>query len=182
MISRIEFNLILSHTSKIPPEGYLFLCPLADLQSEDLNFVERSECPAYWSLDPSGNKRLCSQEASTLGFPSLHWERKIWCRSWSSRVYAGLSQFHAGKGFDPNSQDIARHLEYPLYVLSRDPSLHYGHGKYLRLVRVSVSLHQFIVEEISSGSEERLNPVAAADGGGNPENKFGKNYINYSSV
>ncbi|KAJ7508822.1 hypothetical protein B0H11DRAFT_1356833 [Mycena galericulata] len=50
--------------------------------------------------------------------PSLHWVRRLYFRSWDERLYAGLSQFHAAKGFDPYSQDIARHLGCPLYKLS----------------------------------------------------------------
>ncbi|KAJ7079687.1 hypothetical protein C8R44DRAFT_722859 [Mycena epipterygia] len=38
--------------------------------------------------------------------------------SWKESVYAALSHFHASKAFDLNSQDIARHLEYPLYEIS----------------------------------------------------------------
>ncbi|KAJ7094186.1 hypothetical protein C8R44DRAFT_718600 [Mycena epipterygia] len=43
----------------------------------------------------------------------------VYMLSWHQSVYEALSRFYAGKGFDPNSQDIARHLGYPLYELSR---------------------------------------------------------------
>ncbi|KAJ7111710.1 hypothetical protein C8R44DRAFT_882772 [Mycena epipterygia] len=39
------------------------------------------------------------------------WTRK---RSWDGSVYSGLRQFHECKGFDPYTQDVAHHLEYPL--------------------------------------------------------------------
>ncbi|KAJ7755486.1 hypothetical protein B0H16DRAFT_715739 [Mycena metata] len=39
-------------------------------------------------------------------------------RSWDASVYAGLRKFHRAKGFDPDSQDVARHLGYPLYQVS----------------------------------------------------------------
>ncbi|KAJ7509060.1 hypothetical protein B0H11DRAFT_1901825 [Mycena galericulata] len=80
--------------------------------------MKRPECPAYWSLDPFGCERLSPNEASELGFPSFEWKRSIYFRSWDERVYAGLSQFHAAKGLDPYSQDIARHLGCSLYKLS----------------------------------------------------------------
>ncbi|KAJ7810728.1 hypothetical protein B0H13DRAFT_1927172 [Mycena leptocephala] len=35
-------------------------------------------------------------------------------------VYAGLRQFHQGKGFDPDSLDLARRLGLPHYVLSAE--------------------------------------------------------------
>ncbi|KAJ7465847.1 hypothetical protein B0H11DRAFT_1870089 [Mycena galericulata] len=118
----MAYVLTVLPTSKIYPEGYLFLCPWDDLRSEDGGFVERPECPAYWSLDTSGCERLSPGEASAHGFPSFKWQRIVGFRSWDERVYAGLSQFHAGKGFDPYSQDVARHLGYPLYELSYRPS------------------------------------------------------------
>ncbi|KAJ7439636.1 hypothetical protein B0H11DRAFT_2102129 [Mycena galericulata] len=118
----IFYELTVSPPQGIISEGYLFLCPLEDLRTEDGKFVERSECPAYWSRDPSGSKRLTPEAASSLGFPFFKWQRRIWAKSWEERVYIGISQFHAAKGFDPNSQDVARHLGFPLYELYRDPS------------------------------------------------------------
>ncbi|KAJ7340679.1 hypothetical protein DFH08DRAFT_243751 [Mycena albidolilacea] len=40
--------------------------------------------------------------------------------SWDVTVYDELREFHQGKGFDPDSQDVVRHLRYPLYQLSND--------------------------------------------------------------
>lgn len=126
----ILYQLQLSPTPGTPPEGYLFLCPLEDLQSEEGAFTERPKCFAYWSLDSSGSERLRPEEASALGFPSLRWTRRILCRSWPESVYVGLSQFHAAKGFNVNSQDIARHLGHPLYEISRDPSSDFARSKH----------------------------------------------------
>ncbi|KAJ7079688.1 hypothetical protein C8R44DRAFT_722862 [Mycena epipterygia] len=39
----------------------------------------------------------------------------MWGSSWEENVHAGLRRFHATKGFDPNGQDIALHLGFPLY-------------------------------------------------------------------
>ncbi|KAJ7446090.1 hypothetical protein FB451DRAFT_791228 [Mycena latifolia] len=41
-----------------------------------------------------------------------------WGYCWDTRVYAGLRQFHKAKGFEPCSQDLARHLGHPLFQLS----------------------------------------------------------------
>ncbi|KAJ7509129.1 hypothetical protein B0H11DRAFT_1963952 [Mycena galericulata] len=121
LVSHIKYELTLLPNAEIHPEGYLILCPLDDLQSEDGGFIERPECPAYWSLDPFGCERLSPEEAFAHGFPSFGWQRIVSFKSWDERVYASLSQFHAGKGFDPYSQDIALHLGYPLYELSYGP-------------------------------------------------------------
>ncbi|KAJ7436176.1 hypothetical protein B0H11DRAFT_1394086 [Mycena galericulata] len=118
----IDYELTFSDLPEEIPEGYLFLCSLSDLQSEDGKFLECPECPAYWSLDSTGNDRLSPEKASALGFPTFEWKRTVSCKSWGSRVYASLGEFHAAKGFDPNSQDIARHLGQPLYELSITPN------------------------------------------------------------
>lgn len=100
-----------------PKDGYLFLCPLEDLQSGDVSGkrFRHPDLAAYWSLDPSGIERLSHWKANILGFPSLAFKMKIWGRSWDDSVYSGLRQFHRGKGFDPESQDVARHMGIPLY-------------------------------------------------------------------
>ncbi|KAJ6462867.1 hypothetical protein C8R45DRAFT_1177655, partial [Mycena sanguinolenta] len=75
-------------------------------------------CAAYWSPDPSGTDRLSPEEATRLGFPPLDLVTRVYGFSWDASVYEGLHQFHQAKSFDPYSQDIARHLGYPLYQTS----------------------------------------------------------------
>ncbi|KAJ7489756.1 hypothetical protein B0H11DRAFT_1061411 [Mycena galericulata] len=60
------------------------------------------------------------------GFPSLYFRTEICGYSWDASVYAGLRQFQ-GKGFDPDSQDIALHLGQPLYQLSRGRDAPFAH-------------------------------------------------------
>ncbi|KAJ7768282.1 hypothetical protein B0H16DRAFT_1882189 [Mycena metata] len=121
---QIKYEIIFSTLSDDLPGAYLFLCPMNDLRSEDGSFIgERPECPAYWSFDPAGREQLSPDVVSAIGLPSLGWEREILCRSWDTHVYSGLSQFHAAKGFDPNTQDVARHLGEALYELSCDPRI-----------------------------------------------------------
>ncbi|KAJ6556265.1 hypothetical protein B0H19DRAFT_947689, partial [Mycena capillaripes] len=99
------------------PTGYLFVCPPTDLQTGASSF-RWPGCPAYWSLDPLGGKRLSTNEVTRLGFPSIEFKVGACRRSWDASVYDGLRQFHRAKGFDPDSQDVARHLGYPLYQIS----------------------------------------------------------------
>ncbi|KAF7337164.1 hypothetical protein MVEN_02154400 [Mycena venus] len=100
-----------------PPAGFLFLCPGDDFQTGPLSF-RWPDCPAYWSLDPWGVDRLSMEEATQLGFPLIQQTTEVWGCHWDDRVYAGLRHFDQGKGFDPDSQDVARHLGYPLFKLS----------------------------------------------------------------
>ncbi|KAJ7657124.1 hypothetical protein B0H17DRAFT_357203 [Mycena rosella] len=77
-----------------------------------------SGLPAYWSLDPTGVERLSAEEAKDLGFPSFEFAATAHVYSWDADVYDGLRQFHEAKGFDPYSQDVARHMGHRLFQLS----------------------------------------------------------------
>ncbi|KAJ6514818.1 hypothetical protein C8R47DRAFT_493158 [Mycena vitilis] len=89
--------------------AYLFVCPLESLQSDDFGrFNTRPESPVYWALDPLGVDRLTTDDAKHLGLPEPNFIADVVRISCDERVYAGLRHFHAGKGFDPDSQDIAR--------------------------------------------------------------------------
>ncbi|KAJ6561682.1 hypothetical protein B0H19DRAFT_1068430 [Mycena capillaripes] len=100
------------------PKGFLFLC-YDHFQTRPSSF-KWPDCPAYWSFDPTGAERLSREDAIDLRFPCLKLSIWVQGRSWYSSVYAGLRQFHQGKGFDPDSQEVARHLGEPLYRLPRE--------------------------------------------------------------
>ncbi|KAJ7624156.1 hypothetical protein B0H17DRAFT_963923, partial [Mycena rosella] len=100
------------------PPGYLFLCPCEDLRSDDPTCFRHPDCPAYWSLDPTGFERLSAEAAESLGFPSFEFKMAAVGKSWDASVYDGLRQFHEAKGFDPYSQDVARHIGCKMYELS----------------------------------------------------------------
>ncbi|KAJ7786925.1 hypothetical protein B0H14DRAFT_3582507 [Mycena olivaceomarginata] len=117
-ISGVEYQLKVSEARHNIPLGFLFLCPFTEPQSDVAPSSRVPDCPAYWSLDPSGVERLSTDKADDLGFPAFKVEIKVDGHSWDASVYAGLRQFHQGKHFDPASQDVARHLRYPLYQLS----------------------------------------------------------------
>ncbi|KAJ6576892.1 hypothetical protein DFH09DRAFT_1077846 [Mycena vulgaris] len=97
--------------------GYLFLCPLEDLRSgPDISTgVQMPECPAHWSLDPSCAERLSADETEQLGFLPIHIFMLVHGVCWDHEIYDGLDQFHHGKGLDPWTHDVARHLGYPLF-------------------------------------------------------------------
>jgi hypothetical protein len=99
------------------PTGYLFLCPPKDFESGPSSF-RWPECPAYWSLDPSGSQRISKDDADKLGFPLLQVNTILWANFWPGSVYDGLRQFHNAKGFDSDSCDLARHLSHEFYQIS----------------------------------------------------------------
>ncbi|KAJ7832333.1 hypothetical protein B0H14DRAFT_1175011 [Mycena olivaceomarginata] len=127
-VYEIVYSVRCAYSPQTTSEGYLFLCPMDDLLSENGAFIV-PKCFAYWSLDPEGNGRLTPDQASQLGFPAVQLERKVQYLRWDEQVYAGLSQFHAGKGFNPTSQDVARDIGFALYQLSHLPNVESAHGK-----------------------------------------------------
>ncbi|KAJ6575636.1 hypothetical protein DFH09DRAFT_377497 [Mycena vulgaris] len=118
-----------------PPEGYLFLCPLSDLQPSPGSF-QCPDFPVYWSLDATGSERLTPEKATELGFPSIEFTIQVRGVTWDEGVYAGVRKFQRGKGFDPDSQEVARHLRLSLYALSDEVETPFAHfdednGQYL---------------------------------------------------
>ncbi|KAJ6465002.1 hypothetical protein C8R45DRAFT_939841 [Mycena sanguinolenta] len=112
-------SLYLPNPSNIPePKGHLLLCPPGDFRTAG-NSMRWPSCPAYWSLDPSGANPLTPEDAKALGFPLIHLETIMKGYSWDNSLYAGVRQFHLGKGFNPDTQDVARRLNYPLFELLR---------------------------------------------------------------
>ncbi|KAJ6555873.1 hypothetical protein B0H19DRAFT_137274 [Mycena capillaripes] len=122
----IWFQIVISASEEDPPAGFLFLCPKEDFRTGPSSFWW-PECPAYWSLDPLGNERLTAEEATELGFPSFQLSTEIRTHSWDATVYAGLRQLHKVKGFDPESQDVARYLGQSLYQLSNEIDVPFAH-------------------------------------------------------
>ncbi|KAJ7168961.1 hypothetical protein C8R46DRAFT_1092936 [Mycena filopes] len=124
LMNRVGFEIFISNpTVDHCPPGYLFLCPAEDSEVSPTSF-RWPDSPMYWSLDPSGVERLSVEEATQLGFPSFQLTMRLGCSTWDTTVYAGLRQFHAAKGFDPESQDVARHVGHPLYQLSDPQFVH----------------------------------------------------------
>jgi hypothetical protein len=113
VLEHVYFGLVILRSVEDLPPGFLFVCPANSFQTGPSS-SRWPECATYWSLDPSGVERLSMDDATALGFSSILLSMKIHGRSWDSSVYTGLRQFHQAKGFDPDSQDIARHLCNPL--------------------------------------------------------------------
>ncbi|KAJ7472541.1 hypothetical protein FB451DRAFT_298728 [Mycena latifolia] len=126
-LRRITYQVELSGTGN-NTGGYLFLCPLADLKSNNPSYFRHPKCAAYWSLDPSGVERLRMEKAEQLGFPAFEFTMNARAHSWDESVYAGICQFHQARGFDPDSQDVALELGYPLFELSTHANCPFAHG------------------------------------------------------
>ncbi|KAJ7750334.1 hypothetical protein B0H16DRAFT_1550347 [Mycena metata] len=119
MLHNVHFEIKISPAAEAPLSGYLFLCPPSAFRAGSSSF-RWPEYPAYWSSDPLGVERLTTEEATDLGFPLIQLTTEVRGYSWDAGVYTGLRQFHTAKGFDPDSQDVALHLGYPLYKLPNE--------------------------------------------------------------
>ncbi|KAJ7369207.1 hypothetical protein DFH08DRAFT_984162 [Mycena albidolilacea] len=119
LVKKIEFILrCLPNTYNTrEPEGYLFVSPAEEFRLGPDSF-QWPYRPAYWSLDPSGTFPLSTEDANMLGFPIIHIETRIRGYSWNDRIYDSLRRFHQGKGLNPESQETAIDLGYPLYKLT----------------------------------------------------------------
>ncbi|KAJ7057452.1 hypothetical protein C8F01DRAFT_332696 [Mycena amicta] len=92
------------------PNGYLFYRPP----------LHRKCSQVFWSLDPLGRERLSWKEARTRGFPKLKFSEYANTWNWDASMHEEVRAMHIAKGFDPDSQDVARHLGYPLFELVSD--------------------------------------------------------------
>ncbi|KAJ7612669.1 hypothetical protein FB45DRAFT_302409 [Roridomyces roridus] len=122
----IQFRLRIPAQSR-PNQGlYFFACPPEHFKSGAASFAW-PKCPWFWSLDPSGIPPLTPEAAQTLGFSEVKQTIQVRGRRWDANIYEGLRKFHAAKGFDPYSQDLAKHLGVPLMEVAGDRETLYAH-------------------------------------------------------
>ncbi|KAJ7722572.1 hypothetical protein B0H14DRAFT_3170143 [Mycena olivaceomarginata] len=72
-VREVSFELEVSGTTEEPPAGFLFLCPPEDFKTGPSSF-QWPDCPAYWSLDPSGGDRPSTKRKhglDSLAFTAL---------------------------------------------------------------------------------------------------------------
>ncbi|KAJ7333208.1 hypothetical protein DFH08DRAFT_304189 [Mycena albidolilacea] len=129
LVCDVYFGIKVPGTTEELPAGFLFLSPRKDFKTGPSSY-RWPNSPAYWSLTPSGVDRLTLEEATQLGFPTFQCTTEIVGRSWDASVYKGLRKFHQAKGFDPDTQELARHLEHPLFELSAEVDSTFAHGDF----------------------------------------------------
>ncbi|KAJ7057443.1 hypothetical protein C8F01DRAFT_992050 [Mycena amicta] len=98
------------------PNGYLFYDALGLWRP-----LQKKSSQVFWSLDPLGREQLSWKEAREQGFPKLFIiSNNVRTSQWDTSVYQEIHAMHIAKGFNPDSQDVARHLGYPLFELVSD--------------------------------------------------------------
>ncbi|KAJ7911629.1 hypothetical protein B0H13DRAFT_1524881, partial [Mycena leptocephala] len=68
----------------------------------------------YWTFDPEGIERFSEDTSEALGLPLVQFHTLVRGDRGSKDDYTLIREFHLDKGFDPDSQDIAIELGYPL--------------------------------------------------------------------
>ncbi|KAJ6613602.1 hypothetical protein B0H10DRAFT_218133 [Mycena sp. CBHHK59/15] len=107
-----------SPAKRFTQDVYLFACPVELCSQMGLRLAPESH-QVFWSLDPLGEERLSQADADAMGLPTLEFYAKVMGVGWQAYHYDGLLNFHRSKGFDPQSQDVARHMDYPLLEVSQ---------------------------------------------------------------
>ncbi|KAK7039968.1 hypothetical protein R3P38DRAFT_3181791 [Favolaschia claudopus] len=103
---------------------YLFLPPYRTFFSADLTRVCFPKAEPYWSFNPSGTDHLSNNQTSAPAIPQTCLEILVDQISIDEAVLEDIHKFNTRKGFDADSQEVAKHLELPLYCLGAegDPS------------------------------------------------------------
>ncbi|KAJ7603845.1 hypothetical protein FB45DRAFT_958761 [Roridomyces roridus] len=146
LIYRTTFELDISAPSRPYPGGYFFVCPQEHFNTGRAS-VAWPKRAWFWSLHPSGIPPLTPEAAQRFGFPEVHQEQQLWGLVWDTNIYEGLRKFHAAKGFDPYSQDLAKHLGLPLMEVA-------GHRE---------PLHARVDELTEEGAEDEMADIDVAE-------------------
>ncbi|KAJ7769239.1 hypothetical protein B0H14DRAFT_353070 [Mycena olivaceomarginata] len=98
-------------------EVYLFLFnpqfEVLDGQLTIINPPDAEKC--YWAFDPAGLNQLTQEIAEDIGLPTPKFTARPYgpCL-WEEETISLIRDFHAARGFDPESQDAAIAAGYPL--------------------------------------------------------------------
>lgn len=117
-----EFTLKGTFMADSPSDDvYLFLFqPTVDNSGGHLAIhLPPESATYYWAYDPLGLQRLPEEIIDELGLPTVELKVSIWAASWGREYYNVIQKRHSAKGFDPDSQDVAIKLEYPLVDVDR---------------------------------------------------------------
>ncbi|KAK7001918.1 hypothetical protein R3P38DRAFT_3367891 [Favolaschia claudopus] len=96
-------------------EIFLFLPPSRGFFTPNLTRCCFTTEEHYWSFDPSGKDRLSPNEALNLGLPQASLEILVSQIYVDEALFKDLHTFHTMKGFNADSQEIAKHLGLPLF-------------------------------------------------------------------
>ncbi|KAL0577379.1 hypothetical protein V5O48_004596 [Marasmius crinis-equi] len=88
------------------PPIYLFIPPLSTT--------------TFWSFNPDGQNPITTDLCHHLGLP-ISLELKCYEYYWRTEIYKTLRTYQIGRGFDPNTNEFARHNQYCIYKIVEQP-------------------------------------------------------------
>ncbi|KAJ7881876.1 hypothetical protein B0H13DRAFT_1721565 [Mycena leptocephala] len=68
----------------------------------------------YWAFDPAGLDRLTHETVEDIWLPTVDFSMELWGGKWDEHKYDMIREFHVAKGFNPDSQEAAIAMGYPL--------------------------------------------------------------------
>ncbi|KAJ7787198.1 hypothetical protein B0H14DRAFT_287941 [Mycena olivaceomarginata] len=127
-ITSIHFDCILDHqldaftlrgtfmTDAPSSKVYLFLFnPQVEVLDGQLTVINLPDAEKYyWSFDPAGLDQLTHEIAEDIGLPTPKFTIRPWGLFLEEEQTNLIREFHAAKGFDPESPDAAIAMGYPL--------------------------------------------------------------------
>ncbi|KAJ7787185.1 hypothetical protein B0H14DRAFT_287748 [Mycena olivaceomarginata] len=127
-ITRIRFHCILDHQldgftlrgtfmADAPSDKvYLFLFPpQVEILDGQLTIINPPDAEKYyWSFDPAGLDQLTHKIAEDIGLPTPKFMIEHYGLFLGEEETNLIREFHAAKGFDPESQDVTIAMQYPL--------------------------------------------------------------------
>ncbi|KAL0566066.1 hypothetical protein V5O48_015950 [Marasmius crinis-equi] len=109
------------HTRRQQPI-HLFIRRLSPSTPSTPSDRYRTSALHYWSFDPTGRHPLSAETCNQLGLPT---ELSLWVYPphqdhWDNESYRRIHEYQLARGFDPTTNDFARHLGYPTYSVQSD--------------------------------------------------------------
>jgi hypothetical protein len=128
LVIAIRFGCILDHqldgftlrgtfmTDAPSSKAYLFLfSPQVEILDGKLTVINPPDAEKYyWAFDPAGLHQLTHEIAEDIGLPTPEFTIAPYGFFWEEEETNLIHEFHAAKGFDPESQDVAIAMGYPL--------------------------------------------------------------------
>ncbi|KAJ7930773.1 hypothetical protein B0H13DRAFT_2264091 [Mycena leptocephala] len=120
--AHLDFTLRGTFMADAPTDKvYLFLFPLqVDVVNNLLTVTNPPDTEKYyWAFDPVGLNRLTHETVEDFGLPAVEFSIGLMGRRWEESDYDMIRDFHVAKRFDPDTQDTAIAMGYPLIDIEK---------------------------------------------------------------
>ncbi|KAK6984914.1 hypothetical protein R3P38DRAFT_3230938 [Favolaschia claudopus] len=119
VVSSIEVKAIIHPSKPSISDAVLFLPPISMFFTPDRSSIRYPTEQPFW-FDPLGMEPLSAAQAKVLGLPEVEITIIVESQYLDQSGLEAVREFYRAKGFDPDSQDLAKHLENPLYYFGNE--------------------------------------------------------------